>query len=100
MRARAGKRVWQIAHSIAFLSVGFCLCVPDLSSPLKKILSRLPAKIQPQGFAQEILGFEDYAATQQQQRRPPQESEEPYDAEEDGGAEEWEEEKQQQQLQS
>ena len=38
----------------------------DLSSPLKNILSRLPAQIHPQRFAQDILGFEDYTGNPSQ----------------------------------
>jgi hypothetical protein len=46
----------------------------DLSAQMKKILSRLPAFIEPARFAQDILGFEDYAssnaAAQQAQLSP------------------------------
>jgi len=47
----------------------------DLPLPIRKILARLPAFIEPGRFAQDILGFEDYAsatasgATPQQQQR-------------------------------
>lgn len=47
-----------------------CLFVPllflrsDLPAGLRKILSRLPAQIQPARFAQDILGFDDYSSAQ------------------------------------
>lgn len=47
-----------------------------MSSPLKRILSRLPSQIHPQRFAQDILGFEDYAQNNEQ---PADEGEEEYE---------------------